>query len=72
MFAVNTGTRGADAARNLVEYCNHPGGTYWSDLRWAHGYEDPHGIRLWCIGNEMDGPWQIGRKTAGAYGRLAR
>jgi len=71
MMAVNLGTRGIDAARNLVEYCNHPGGTYWSDLRKSHGYEKPHHIKVWCLGNEMDGPWQIGHKTAEEYGRLA-
>lgn len=71
MLAVNLGTRGIDAARNLVEYCNHPGGTYWSDLRREHGYKDPHNIKVWCLGNEMDGPWQIGQKTAYEYGRLA-
>jgi alpha-N-arabinofuranosidase len=71
MMAVNLGTRGADAARNLVEYCNHPGGTYWSDLRKSHGYENPHDIKVWCLGNEMDGPWQICHKTADEYGRLA-
>ena len=69
MMAVNLGTRGADAARNLVEYCNHPGGSYYSDLRKQHGYGQPHGIKLWCLGNEMDGPWQIGAKTAYEYGR---
>ncbi|PYG89038.1 alpha-N-arabinofuranosidase [Ruminiclostridium sufflavum DSM 19573] len=71
MMAVNLGTRGADAARNLVEYCNHPEGTYWSDLRKLHGYAKPHNIKTWCLGNEMDGPWQIGAKTAQEYGRLA-
>lgn len=71
MMAVNLGTRGADAARNLVEYCNHPGGTYWSDLRKSHGYEKPHGFKTWCLGNEMDGPWQICHKTAEEYGRIA-
>ncbi len=64
MFAVNLGTRGADAARNLIEYCNHPGGTYWSDLRIEHGWEQPHDIKFWCLGNEMDGPWQMEYKTA--------
>ena len=39
MLAVNLGTRGGDAARNLVEYCNHPGGTALSDLRRKHGWE---------------------------------
>lgn len=71
MMAVNLGTRGIDAARNLLEYCNLPGGTYWSDLRKQHGYNDPHNIKVWCLGNEMDGPWQIGHKTAYEYGRLA-
>ncbi len=71
MMAVNLGTRGADAARNLVEYCNHPEGTYWSDLRKSHGYNQPHNIKTWCLGNEMDGSWQIGTKTAEEYGRLA-
>jgi alpha-L-arabinofuranosidase len=71
MMAVNLGTRGIDEARNLVEYCNHPGGTAWSDLRVAHGVTAPHGFKLWCLGNEMDGLWQIGHKTAEEYGRLA-
>ncbi len=71
MMAVNLGTRGADAARNLVEYCNHPSGTYWSDLRKAHGWPEPHGVKFWCLGNEMDGPWQMEHKTATEYGRVA-
>ena len=71
MMAVNLGTRGPDAARNLVEYCNHPGRTYWSDLRHSHGVAEPHKIKTWCLGNEMDGPWQIGHKTAEEYGRIA-
>ncbi len=71
MLAVNLGTRGPDEARNLVEYCNHPGGTALSDLRRGHGYEAPHGVRFWCLGNEMDGPWQMGAKTPSEYGRIA-
>jgi alpha-N-arabinofuranosidase len=70
-IAVNLGTRGIDAARNLVEYCNHPSGSYWSDLRISHGYKQPHKFKTWCLGNEMDGPWQIGHKTAAEYGRIA-
>ena len=70
-LAVNFGTRGIDAACNLLEYCNHPGGTQWSDLRIAHGVAEPHAIKTWCLGNEMDGPWQIGHQTADEYGRLA-
>ncbi|MFC8661708.1 alpha-N-arabinofuranosidase [Streptomyces sp. NPDC057199] len=71
MMAVNLGTRGIDAARALVEYCNQPGGTAWSDLRIKHGVPEPHDVKLWCLGNEMDGPWQTGHKTATEYGRLA-
>lgn len=71
MMAVNLGTRGMDAARNLVEYCNHPSGSYWSDQRISHGYREPHRFKTWCLGNEMDGPWQIGAKTAVEYGRRA-
>ncbi|MEF2073690.1 alpha-N-arabinofuranosidase [Consotaella aegiceratis] len=71
MMAVNLGSRSLDAARKLLEYCNHPGGSAWSDLRIRHGWKEPHDIRLWCLGNEMDGPWQVGHKTAYEYGRLA-
>jgi len=71
MMAINLGSRGIDAARNLLEYTNHPSGTYWSNLRKQHGYEQPHNIKTWCLGNEMDGFWQIGQKTAYEYGRLA-
>ncbi|MBQ8637571.1 MAG: alpha-N-arabinofuranosidase [Lachnospiraceae bacterium] len=71
MMAVNLGTRGVEDAKNIVEYCNVPGGTYYSDLRKQHGYEAPHDIKLWCLGNEMDGPWQMGHKTAQEYGRIA-
>ncbi|MGG3741796.1 alpha-N-arabinofuranosidase [Paenibacillus chibensis] len=71
MMAVNLGTRGVDAARNLLEYCNHTSGSYYSDLRRSHGYEQPHRVKTWCLGNEMDGPWQIGQKTPVEYGRLA-
>jgi alpha-N-arabinofuranosidase len=71
MMAVNLGTRGVQEALDLLEYCNVPGGTRWSDLRRANGAEEPYRIKMWCLGNEMDGPWQIGHKTAHEYGRLA-
>ncbi|MFJ8278055.1 alpha-N-arabinofuranosidase [Streptomyces griseoviridis] len=71
MMAVNLGTRGVAEALELQEYANHPAGTALADLRAAHGDKDPYGIRLWCLGNEMDGPWQTGHKTAAEYGRLA-
>ncbi|PZR51813.1 alpha-L-arabinofuranosidase [Xylanimonas oleitrophica] len=71
MMAVNLGTRGVEAAAALVEYCNGEAGTRWADLRIANGREKPYGVRLWCLGNEMDGPWQIGHKDAHEYGKLA-
>lgn len=71
MMAVNLGTRGITDACNLLEYCNHPGGTKYSDLRIKHGQKGPYGFKTWCLGNEMDGPWQIGHKTMDEYGRLA-
>jgi len=71
MLAVNLGTRGPADAGRLLEYCNHPGGTALSDLRRANGAEHPHGVRFWCLGNEMDGPWQTCARTAEEYGRVA-
>jgi alpha-L-arabinofuranosidase len=71
MLAVNLGTRGLDAARNFLEYCNHPKDSYWSDLRRKNGRAEPWNVKLWCLGNEMDGPWQIGQRTADDYGRIA-
>jgi alpha-N-arabinofuranosidase len=71
MQAVNLGTRGIEDAAALLEYANHDGNTARADQRRANGRETPFGITLWCLGNEMDGPWQIGHKTADEYGRLA-
>ncbi len=71
MLAINLGSRGLDEARNFVEYVNGPTGSYWGDLRKQNGRADPFGVKLWCLGNEMDGPWQVGHKTADEYGRLA-
>ncbi len=71
MMAVNLGTRGADEARQLVEYCNSDTPTYYANMRRANGFEKPFGIKLWCLGNEMDGPWQIGAKKPEEYARIA-
>lgn len=71
MVAVNLGTRGVAEAADLLEYCNHPSGTALSDLRRSNGAEKPHGVKVWCLGNELDGPWQVGHKTAAEYARLA-
>ncbi len=71
MLAVNLGSRGLDAARDFVQYVNGPLGSHWGDLRAKNGHPEPFGVKLWCLGNEMDGPWQIGHKSAAEYGRLA-
>lgn len=72
MMAVNMGTATIQDAANLVEYCNAPAGTQYADLRVSHGYREPYNVRYWCIGNEMDGPWQIGHLDAVEYGKKAR
>ena len=71
MAAVNLGTGTPQQAGELVEYCNHPGGTHWSDLRKKNGHKEPHGIKVWCLGNEMDGDWQICHLSAEDYGKKA-
>lgn len=71
MLAVNLGTRGVAEALDLLEYANIPGGTTISDSRRANGREQPFGVRMWCLGNEMDGPWQLGHRSADDYGKLA-
>ena len=72
MGAVNMGTGTPQDAADLVEYCNYPAGTAWSDLRIQNGHQAPHGIKYWCVGNEMDGPWQICHLDAVDYGKKAR
>jgi alpha-N-arabinofuranosidase len=72
MLGVNLGTRGPDAARRYIEYCNHTGDTTLTRQRAADGAPAALDVRLWCLGNEMDGPWQIGQKTAAEYGRIAQ
>lgn len=72
MFTVNLGTGTPEEARNWVEYCNGPAGTRYADLRAANGHAEPYGVRLWCLGNEMDGSWQIGHVPADQYAIRAR
>ena len=71
LMGLNFGTGSAEDAAALVEYCNGAGGTRWSDLRRSHGYADPWAVKFWCVGNEMDGPWQIGHMPAREYGMKA-
>src|SRR5687768_14159673 len=72
LLGLNFGTGTSEMAVAYVEYCNVDRGTKWSELRRAHGYAQPHNVRYWCLGNEMDGPWQIGQMQAREYGRKAR
>jgi len=72
LLGFNLGTGTPEMAVAYVEYCNLEKGTKWSELRRQHGYEQPHNVRYWCLGNEMDGPWQMGHMTAREYGRKAR
>ena len=73
MYTINLGTGDINDAIDIVEYTNFKGGTYWSDLRRANGHEDPYGVKVWYLGNEMDGPWQIAsyEKDPRGYGILA-
>ncbi len=71
MYAVNMGTGTPQEAGYCVEYANFPSGTFYSDLRIKNGHTEPHDIKLWCIGNEMDGAWQTCHLTADEYGRKA-
>jgi len=72
MMAVNLGTRGPEEARDLVEYCNGTLDTHFAEMRRNNGFEEPFGVKLWCLGNEMDGEWQICHKDAREYARAAR
>ncbi len=71
MYAVNLGTRGVQEALDVLEYANIRSGTTLSEQRIANGAVEPYGIRMWCLGNEMDGPWQLGHGTPREYGQLA-
>ncbi|MCZ7422186.1 alpha-N-arabinofuranosidase [Verrucosispora sp. WMMA2121] len=71
MYALNLGTRGVQEALDVHEYLNQPAGTHLADLRRTNGAEKPYGVRMWCLGNELDGPWQLGYTSADAYGQLA-
>ncbi len=71
LLGLNLGTGSPESAAALVEYCNVEKGTKWSDLRRKHGIADPHKVTHWCLGNEMDGPWQIGHMSAAEYGEKA-
>ena len=67
MLTVNLGTGTPEEARNWVEYTNCPPGTKYADMRAANGCKEPYAVKLWCLGNEMDGPWQLGHVPADQY-----
>ncbi len=67
MLSVNLGTGTPEEARDWVEYCNCPPGTHIAQMRADNGHPDPFGVKLWCLGNEMDGPWQLGHVPADQY-----
>jgi alpha-N-arabinofuranosidase len=71
MLAVNLGTCGPKEAEALLEYCNLQAGTHWAERRAANGSREPYGVKVWCLGNEMDGPWQAGHVPAEEYARRA-
>ena len=71
MMAVNLGTRGIAEALDLLEYCNVAAGPHWAEQRRVNGTLEPYRVKMWCLGNEMDGPWQTGHKTPQEYGRIA-
>ncbi|MCU1597623.1 MAG: abfA, partial [Glaciihabitans sp.] len=71
MYAVNLGTRGVQEALDVLEYTNIRSGTKLSDARIANGRTEPYNVKMWCLGNEMDGPWQLGHMSADDYGKLA-
>ena len=71
MLGVNLGTGTPQDATDLLEYVNGDLPTCFANLRRANGHPAPYGVKLWCLGNEMDGPWQICAKTAEEYGRVA-
>ena len=70
-ICVNVGNGTLDEAMHWVEYCNHPGGTYYSDLRKKNGHAEPYNIKYWGVGNEIYGEWQIGHKNAQDYAKTA-
>ena len=73
VVCVNLGLGDIKDAIYWLEYCNYPTGTYYSDLRAKNGHREPYKIKLWDLGNEVDGyPWELGYKTAEEYVRIGR
>lgn len=71
MLAVNLGTNGLKDALDLIEYTNVDAQSKWAQERVKNGHEEPYAVKVWCLGNEMDGPWQLGHKSAEDYATVA-
>tara|TARA_B100000965_G_scaffold386932_1_gene389701 strand:- start:168 stop:1295 length:1128 start_codon:yes stop_codon:yes gene_type:complete len=72
MFAVNLGTGSPEEAADWVEYTNGQLATDITKQRELDQSSNTSKVPLWCLGNEMDGPWQIGHMSASEYGSKAR
>ncbi len=70
-ICINAGLGSVEDARNWVEYTNEKRHTYWADQRRKNGREEPYGVKFWGLGNEIDGPWQMGHKNAEDYAKFA-
>ncbi len=70
-LCINAGLGTVEQARNWVEYCNEPADTAWARMRRKNGREKPWGVKYWGLGNEIDGPWQLGHKNANDYATFA-
>ncbi len=70
-FCANLGTGSWTEAQQWVEYCNSAADTATTELRRKNGRDQPWKVKYWGLGNEMDGPWQMGHRTAEDYGKFA-
>lgn len=70
-ICANFGTGSWDEAQQWVEYVNFGGDTATTRLRKKNGRDKPWNVKYWGLGNEMDGPWQMGHRTADDYGKFA-
>ena len=70
-LCINGGLGTVDDARHWVEYTNESRHTYWADQRRKNGRDAPYNVKYWGLGNEIDGPWQLGHKTADEYAKFA-
>jgi alpha-N-arabinofuranosidase len=70
-ICINAGLGTVEEARQWVEYTNESRDTYWAQQRRKNGRDKPYGVKYWGLGNEIDGPWQLGHKNAEDYVKFA-